>query len=291
MSQSHEVKLLGCTPEPLMCYLKALGILRLVSEQADPDATACWREDQLVLRSKFDEVGLLQFFFTDYRPTSIIGPWAGGSGFFGNDNRKAVNAILNTKSPRTADYQAVIRRAKEILDEEGVSKKPSKEVKTRLLRRYRREMADSFVQWMDAAMVLQFDGLAFVPVMGTGGNDGHLDFAQNFMLRLLELKLFDDKPAANCRGLLNQSHLGLPTPGLGKGAVGQFSPGRAGGPNSTQGMEGKPTDNAWDFVLMLEGTLMLAGSVVRRLGVHSRDKSAFPFTVRARPVGEASASE
>ena len=34
-----EIMLHGCTPEPLMSYLKALGILRLVAEQADPRST------------------------------------------------------------------------------------------------------------------------------------------------------------------------------------------------------------------------------------------------------------
>jgi hypothetical protein len=38
-----ELILHGCTPEPLMSYLKALGILRLVAEQADPEARGAWR--------------------------------------------------------------------------------------------------------------------------------------------------------------------------------------------------------------------------------------------------------
>ena len=34
MTHTHELKLRGCSPDPLMSYLKALGIFRLVSEQA-----------------------------------------------------------------------------------------------------------------------------------------------------------------------------------------------------------------------------------------------------------------
>ena len=30
-----ELRLDGCTPEPLMSYLKALGVLRMVAEQTD----------------------------------------------------------------------------------------------------------------------------------------------------------------------------------------------------------------------------------------------------------------
>ena len=35
----------GCTPEPLMAYLKALGILRLVREQKDSNARCWWEND------------------------------------------------------------------------------------------------------------------------------------------------------------------------------------------------------------------------------------------------------
>lgn len=291
MSDTYEVELPGCTPEPLMSYLKALGILRIVSEQADADATACWKNDCFVLASQLDESGIVRLFLDDYRPTPIIGPWAGGSGFFGNDNRKAVESIAQSASLRAASYRKCIEKAKCILKDEGLVDKPSDDIKGRLLRRYRREMPDEFVQWIDAVMVLQSDGQAFAPVLGTGGNDGRLDFAQNFMLRLLELKLFDAESSAKSESLLGQSLLGDPVAGLGKSSVGQFSPGKAGGPNATQGMEGRPTDNPWDYVLMLEGTLLFAGSVVRRMGLASRDKAAFPFTVRSRPVGEASPTE
>lgn len=291
MNEVHEVELAGCTPEPLMNYLKAVGILRLVSEQADPNATGCWRNDRFLLRSKLDPGGLVDFFVHACCPTPIISPWAGGSGFFGNDNRKAVDAIGNSASSRAAAYRSVIARAKWILKEEGITERPSGDVKDSLLRRYRREMPDQFVQWMDAAMVLQSDGQAFAPVLGTGGNDGRLDFAQNFMQRVVELGLHGDRPPQKNVKLLRHSLFGATVSGLGGAAVGQFSPGRAGGPNATQGMEGNPTDNPWDFVLMLEGALVLAGSVVRRFGLAATDKAAFPFTVRARPVGDASPSD
>lgn len=37
---SHTLSLAGCTPEPLGNYLKALGVFRLVAEQADPNVRA-----------------------------------------------------------------------------------------------------------------------------------------------------------------------------------------------------------------------------------------------------------
>jgi CRISPR-associated protein Csx17 len=60
-----ELYLSGCTPEPLMSYLKALGILRLVAEQADSEAQGAWRGGVFVLASTFDEAALLKFFERD----------------------------------------------------------------------------------------------------------------------------------------------------------------------------------------------------------------------------------
>ena len=58
----NSISLTGCTPEPLMGYLKALGVFRLVSEQIDPQARAAWKDGCLVLHSTLDEEGLISFF-------------------------------------------------------------------------------------------------------------------------------------------------------------------------------------------------------------------------------------
>ena len=42
----HDLSLPGARPEPLINYLKALGVLRTIVEQkVDPDARAYWRDD------------------------------------------------------------------------------------------------------------------------------------------------------------------------------------------------------------------------------------------------------
>jgi CRISPR-associated protein Csx17 len=286
-----ELPLLGCTPEPLMNYLKALGILRLVTEQADRAARGAWRDGTFVLRSKFDREALERFFLNDYCPTPIVAPWAGGSGFFAKDNRQAVDALAHSGTPRLEAYRDVIGKVRAILREERIKDKPSGEDKERLLRRYRRELPDLFLPWIDAAMAIQAEGQSFAPILGTGGNDGRLDFTLNFMQRLVTLGIPIGKPAASALGWLRQALWGEPTNGLLKAAVGQFAPGRAGGPNATQGMEGSSRDNPWDFVLMLEGAPLLAGAVARRMGVQCRDRAVFPFTVRAAAVGLGCESE
>ena len=180
MSSTHLVRLPGCAPEPLMSYLKALGILRLVSEQTAPNALGHWDRDAFVLESILSREDLLNFLLADYAPTPILGPWAGGSGFFGNDNRKAVQAIEESSCDRLGPYRKAIGRAHHILETEGLLDKPTGPTKASLLRRYRREMPDSFVLWMDSAMALGEEDEWFAPILGTGGNDGRLDFTQNF---------------------------------------------------------------------------------------------------------------
>lgn len=64
----------GCTPEPLMGYLKSLGVLRIVAEQADDDVRGYWSDGVFVVESNLDRDGLIQFFLDEYRPTPIIAP-------------------------------------------------------------------------------------------------------------------------------------------------------------------------------------------------------------------------
>lgn len=291
MSKKHRVELTGCTPEPLLSYLKALGILRLVSEQAAPDALGCWDRDLFVLESALDMEGLEGFLLERYRPTPILGPWAGGSGFFGNDNRSAVDAIAASSGDRVSSYRQAIKTVRSILKNEGLGEKPSGDQKAILLRRYRREMPDEFVDWMDAAMALGSESEWYAPILGTGGNDGRLDFTQNFMQRVVDLGFHQPRLRKSSRSLLEACLWGNPTAGLGQSAVGQFSPGRAGGPNATQGLEAGSRDNPWEYLLALEGALMLSSAAVRRLKAGAAGRAAFPFTVASRPVGDIGGSE
>lgn len=85
----------GCSPVPLAHYLKALAILRIVAESSREcaETTAAWSADQLILNSRFDADALVGFFLNDYRPTAVLAPWNGGSGFFPKDNDDALSGI------------------------------------------------------------------------------------------------------------------------------------------------------------------------------------------------------
>ena len=92
-----DLALVGCTPEPLMNYLKALGVFRLVAEQRpDAEARMSWSGGVAHLESKLDRAALVEFFTNEYRPTPIIVPWSGGD-FFGINSKG--NAGPHKKCP------------------------------------------------------------------------------------------------------------------------------------------------------------------------------------------------
>jgi CRISPR-associated protein Csx17 len=112
------------------------------------------------------------------------------------------------------------------------------------------------------------------------------------MQRIVEVLCLDD------RGLATESiswlRLGLfgdTAPGLTKKAIGQFSPGQAGGPNATTGFEADATINPWDFVLMIEGALPFAAAVVRRNADDPSGVLSYPFTVTSVAAGSGNLGE
>ncbi len=92
-----EIKLNRCTSEPLSSYLSACAVLRLVCEQKDPDALGWWNNGVFHLKSSLDRDGLITFFLQEYRPTPIVSPWGGGSGFYEGDNTEGLDAILKAE--------------------------------------------------------------------------------------------------------------------------------------------------------------------------------------------------
>ena len=283
----HVVRLSGCRSRPLGGYLKALGLHRLIAEQADRAARTAWEGDCLVLHSTLDEAAVCRFLSEDYRPTPVISPWNGGSGFYPKDNQDGIGPMAASTGPRFAAYREAIAVARELMARIGALTKGGLE-KSVLLEHLRAELPDAALAWLDAAVLLTPGDPKFPPLLGTGGNDGRLDFSNNFMQRLVELEA--EQPAVRAR-LLQQALFGTPTPGLTDAAVGQFNPGSAGGYNTGFGFDGAARVNPWDFVLLMEGALCFAAAAVRKLETGGAADLVFPFMVRAAGAGYASAGE
>jgi CRISPR-associated protein Csx17 len=288
-----DVMLLGCAPEPLAHYLKALGVLRLIAEQVDLKARGFWQAEAFVLQSILDQQGVEQFFLDTYQPTPVVAPWNGGSGFYPKDNSKAILAIEQSSAPRFAPYRETITCARTILQILTLSEKVSQDHKSLLLEACRARFPEHSVAWLDAAFVLTTDGVKYPPLLGTGGNDGRLDFTNNCMQRLLDV-IDPGNSMATPQSLqwLRGALYGAVQSGLLKGAaIGQFFPGAAGGANAEASFMADSLINPWDFIFMLEGALLFASATVKRLEAGTPGALSYPFSVRQSGVGYGSASQ
>src|SRR5436309_3502024 len=104
----NTVTLSGCTATPLGNYLKALGVLRLVCEQADSAARGWWAGETFAIESTLNDEDLATFFVERYAPTPILAPWNGGSGFYLKDNKEGINAVAESSHDRFAGYRESI---------------------------------------------------------------------------------------------------------------------------------------------------------------------------------------
>lgn len=287
----HVHALRGCAPVPLAHYLKALGILRLVAEQADPGTRGVWRDDCWVLTTKLDDNSLTGFFMTSYRPTPLVAPWNGGTGFYPGDKkaRRALDGIMNEPGNRLSAYRDAITLARTAVGSRTEAPAPGKDKGAFL--------ATCFKSWrgplreaIAAAVVLNDDcEPSFPSLLGTGFNDGRLDFTSNFAGRLLQL--LDPQNVEKSAQLLRDALWQRPVCGMDRGgAIGQFLPGGAGGANCTTASRGDAFTNPWDFILMLEGAVLFSAAATRRLGARSPVQAGAPFSVRAHAAGSGSIS-
>lgn len=284
--------LFGCNPTPLVSYLKALGILRVVSQQLPGSSVrACWQGNTFVVTSELSEEELTDFFLRRYVPAPIVAPWNGGSGFFPKDNTEALDAIAASTGPRFAIYRDTLTASREALAALGLHEKPEKDVKDRLLRHCRNTFPDAALEWLDAAFVLTDDGAKYPPLLGTGGNDGRLEFTNNFMQRLTEVFEVDTGvPGPLAAAWLSNALFDRPIKGLQSSPIGQFNPAASGGANASTGFDAKSAMNPWDFILALEGAMLFAAAAVKRLESFSPGQLVYPFCVTAAGAGYGSAS-
>lgn len=183
-----------------------------------------------------------------------LGKWQGAI-------KKGLTKCIGTQ--RSADRQKIFRYARAVLP-------------------------DASMLWLDAVYSINRAGKAlYSPLLGTGGNDSRLDLSKNFIDNVA--LLFLNGKAVDTYRLLEQALYGSTVPGFVDGKIGMFDPGRAGGFNQGSEIETKDFKiNPWDFVLMIEGTLILASSMACRNLIKTKDEFTAPFTVDFSPVGFAS---
>lgn len=255
-AESNVLDLKGCAPVPLAHYLKALGIFRILAEQVEPGAKCYWIGDSFRLKTTIDSESLRTFFLEKYSPTPIVAPWNGGSGFYFQEEKlkekdpltgkrkktgrriqptaatKALQDILDSTTKRLSGYSESLRIIKNLIEKTGLEEAPSKEKKEELILAVRNNLPDSSIDWLDASVILTTENARFSPLLGTGGNDGNLDFSSNFMQRLKDVFEFSGgNPMSSSEAWLDGALFAENSDGLVSGiSIGQFYPGAVGGP-------------------------------------------------------------
>ena len=271
----------GCAPAPLAHYLKALGILRLVSEQADAHARGWWEGERFRLASILDESALRDFLLERYEPIPVFNPWGARSGFYPDNSettaRGALEDIEKSKGQRFKSYRQTIATIRAVLHKDFADKKPPDDEKGRFVLALRRQVRGRASYWLDAVLAVTATSddryvIRQPALFGTGGNEGSGGYASAYMSGVsecllkrrwdhaLESSLFSS-PLVNCEW--TQS-------------MGQFLP------------EGSTV--AWDFLFAFEGACMVRSAVTAKQASEVSRWMSSPFYVAPSSFGYASAS-
>ncbi|PKZ41570.1 type I-U CRISPR-associated protein Csx17 [Kytococcus schroeteri] len=275
----HELR--GLEPRNFARYLAALGLARVVAEQADPELRLGWDGLTFVLETSVEDLGA--WMVEAYRPTPVLSPWNNGSGYGPKDKkpREFVDRIVAAPGERFSAFREIDALSREVRERES-----EKEAIVRSLRNW---LPDEGLAWLDAAIILTStddkDVLQFPPLLGTGGNDGRLEFSttfhQNLALVMPELGASRAVTQGWALDLLN----GTSGQKLAPKSLGQFDAAAAGGVGGSPLDDTPSVGNPWAYVLLVEGAMMFAGSAAKRLGHGGVGRASLPFTVASSPDG------
>lgn len=290
----------GCTPEPLGNYLKALGVFRLVAEQADCKARAWWDGGCFKLNTnQFDDPGKLgEWLHSKCCFTAFVAPWLANTGWGKGGKRdaggEALQKLLSDDQERTRQFRTASALVLELAGappqgspiipaaNKAVEKWVSsfhKDDTGSIIARLRNRAPAEMLAWLDAVGAIRPKDKNLTrdwfPLFAKGGAEG----SGNYIVRqqgYLADSLVDNPERGLQRlrcSLTGESMLGLlETSSL----AGLFYPGFRGDPNIGQKFDVPTRANPWDFILLMEGLLFFRSAVTRKLGVE-RGSSAFPF--------------
>lgn len=284
---AERLRIPGANPRSLLGYLFGLGILRVVARQVDAAARSCWRDGALELHTGLDATELEEFLLDRWVPAPVVSPWNGGSGFFPKDNTQAFDAIEADRSRRLDPFREAISRSRTALAEAGLVSRPEpRREKPALVQVLRATLPDDAIDWLDAAIVLVGDSTAFPPVLGSGGNDGRYDIANNYAQAVVFAVGLDPQQADERRGSLAGALWDRPA-SLRKMSLAHLM--RDASPVNSPVGESDALGNPWQLAISIEGVLLLAAGAARRLDHGLPATLVAPFTLRTTAAGYGSA--
>lgn len=281
----HLHHLTGCAPAPLAHYLKALGILRIVAEQKDPEARGWWRDEHFCMLTTLDREGLETFLLEEYSPTPVFNPWGGRSGFYPGSSEKTARVALQqieaSDLSRLEDFRGAVKRVRWAIDKLGGQKPKSSDdqAKADLISLLRKELRGAAADWMSAVIALIGDENRAPALLGTGGNEGSGSYTSAYFRAVVSCVI--DRSSDNALGLFVRSgseQAGARPNYSWEGSFGQFMPDGVG--------------SAWDFLLLTEGASLFRSTITlrSRTSTSSRRFLASPFYFPPHAAGSGSSA-
>jgi len=271
----HLHHLTGCAPTPLAHYLKALGVLRIIAEQVDPEARGWWQDEHFCLLTRLNRHELEQFFLEKYAPTPIFNPWGGRSGYYPGSaertSRMALEKIETSESQRLIAFRKAIRTIRHAIESFG-GKKPDKSDQHLLIGRLRQDIRGSAGKWLDTVLALVGDDFRAPALMGTGGNEGSGSYTSAYLNAIVECILERKWDHALCLYAGRETFPGEAAHNhTWDGSFGQFIPSGHG--------------SAWDYVLAFEGAVIVRSGITSRGNSVSHRFLASPFYFASHAIG------
>lgn len=278
------IQLSGCTPEPIAGYLKALGVLRILAEQVDPNIRGFWQENAFHLEGITQEQ-LIEFFCKDWQPTPVTQPWNNGTGY-----TKGSQLTLS-QAPRFESLNRLVVVCQEVAKTVGLDalSKVTPQKKKEVLRELRQHAPSDLRRSIEAAWIVTQDAEKLNFLLANGGMSGNADLGD---LQSTALKLLFDFATGNALEVsepcLRASAFreSLKNTRIAKSIV-FLDPGTTGSINGTVGESIESQSNPWDYLLALEGLLSILPTVTRRYTqTNDVQVACLPFAVRPSTVGQ-----
>lgn len=291
LSNQQNIALAGCTLEPMSQYLKALGLLQVLT-QIDPQVRGVWDGSKFVLKTTRSKEDLVNFFLHQYSPSPICSPWNGASGFW--KNAPIVAQIIAAESPRFSNLKSLYVVAKQFVADSGLKRQPKPgSEKVKFIQRFQDKVAsllantdagNQWQKWFSAVVVEReivtkkgtthkFD---MPKLLGTGGNIGNADLGICFAQAIVNLwDLKSGTPLPKCGQRIRASlFCELHTEILDTNGLTQFHPAsdfyteykeQRSKDYAHAGMNSTSASNPFDLVLAIEGLLLFSGMSCRGL--------------------------
>lgn len=256
LSEPAEIALVGLRVEPYACALGGLGLLRLVTEQRDPEARGWWRNGHFWLSSSLDSEALVRFLVEEYVPTPIVSPWNKTGGFLRVLPEYPRHAIAASAEARFEPYRQRLALVERVMAEaaDGWEKEA-------LVRRLRELCPEDL--WLSTVVDWQRRRFAFSWLGMAGGVAGKVELSTVFMEALRWLLLAELRPAGRASELLRAALYDEPTNRMAGETHGPFDPRTVSSHAGSDDGGAKSLSNPWSFLLAIEGVVSGAVSAVK----------------------------